>query len=447
VSPVIRYALVVAVLLFAFVRLSRRRAGARPPRTRSVRELPWQGDVALVAEREVRERTRSRMFRVGTLVILLAVAAAIVIPQLSSSSSSKEKVGLVGTQSPAVRAAIVALGPPLGTTVVLRPERDRATAERDLNAGRVDVVLFDTDRVLVKTALKEGDSSTTAQLASALAHTVSLQVALQTAALSPQQVKTLTNPVPLAVGGLHPAPSADRNRTPAVYGLILMFVLLTQYGTWILLGVVEEKSSRVIEVLLATLRPRQLLSGKVLGIGIVALAQASLIVGLALGLSAAVGSDLLTGSTPGTVLATLVWLLLGYGFYCWVYAAAGSLANRSEHVQALAFPLQIPILLGYLVSFTALGAGHASVFVQVLAYVPPTAPFAMPVLISLGQATWWEYLVSVAISLLATVGVARVAGYVYLRAILRTGQRVRLRDIRSGQPPVKPGPVSVGHPG
>ena len=207
-------------------------------------------------------------------------------------------------------------------------------------------------------------------------------------------------------------------------------MLLTQYGTWLLMGVVEEKSSRVIEVLLSTLRPRQLLAGKVIGIGAVAMLQAALIVAVALGLAAAEGSTLVHGTAPLEVASSLLWVVLGYAFYCWVYAAGGSLADRQEQVQSLAFPLQLPILFGYIVSFTALGSGGASSLVKVLAYLPPTAPFAMPVLVGLGSATWWEFLISVALTLAAIVGVARLASTVYFRAILRTGGRVHLRELR-----------------
>ena len=96
--------------------------------------------------------------------------------------------------------------------------------------------------------------------------------------------------------------------------------MLQQYNTWILIGVMQEKSSRVVEVLLATVRPIQLLGGKVLGIGLVALGQATAIVGFALVVGAAVGSDLLKGTGPLVLASELLWLVLGYAFYCWVYA-------------------------------------------------------------------------------------------------------------------------------
>ena len=205
--------------------------------------------------------------------------------------------------------------------------------------------------------------------------------------------------------------------------------MLTQYNTWILMGVMQEKASRVVEVLLATVRPIQLLGGKVLGIGLVALGQASLIVAVALVLGAAVGSDLLHGSAPLVLLSQLLWLVLGYAFYCWVYAAAGSMAERQDQVQTLVLPLTLPILLGYLLAITTASSGDPSLLFKVLAYLPPTAPFEMPVLVGLGQVTWWQFMASVLISIAGTVAMARLAAGIYRRAVLRSGGRVHLRDL------------------
>jgi ABC-2 type transport system permease protein len=130
--------------------------------------------------------------------------------------------------------------------------------------------------------------------------------------------------------------------------------------------------------------------------------------------------------------ASLLWLVVGYAFYCWVYAAAGSLVERQDQVQTLALPLSIPMILGYVLALTTAGTGHPSAFFDVLAYLPPTAPFAMPVLVGLGKVAWWGFAASVAVSLLCTVGVARAAATVYQRSVLRTGRRVRLREIFGG---------------
>ncbi len=387
------------------------------------------GDIGLVARREVRERLRGRTFRIGTAIILLAVAAAVTIPMLHKNAKSRQHVGIVGTLSAPLHATLLAAGPAVGTAVSLVPEESLAAARRALVAGRVDLVLVGTSRIVVNQSLDPGDTSTTALLARTIAASVSLQGGLERAGISPDQALRLANPAPLPVQSLQRPRHNETGRTTAVYGNILTYVLLAQFGTWLLMGVVEEKSSRVIEVLLSTLRPQQLLAGKVIGIGVVALLQAGLIVGVALGLGAAEGSTLIHGTASLGILSSLLWVVLGYAFYCWVYAAGGSLADRQEQVQSLAFPLQLPILFGYITSFTALGSGQPSELVKVLAYLPPTAPFAMPVLVALGAVSWWGFTVSVVLMLVAIVGVARLASAVYRRAILRTGGRVHLRQL------------------
>ena len=207
--------------------------------------------------------------------------------------------------------------------------------------------------------------------------------------------------------------------------------MLTQYLTWTLIGVMEEKSSRVVEVLLAAVRPLQLLAGKVIGIGAVVFAQAAIVAAFALVLGRAVGSDLLHGTAPMVLLSALIWLVLGYAFYCWLYAAAGSMAERQDQVQSLAIPLSLPMIAGYVLGITITSAGSAPIYFHVLAYVPLTAPFAMTVLVGLGAVSWWQFVLSAAVSVACTVAVARLAATVYRRAILRTGRRVRLREIVS----------------
>jgi len=389
------------------------------------------GPVRLVAAREVRERTRSRVFRIGTAVILLAVAAAVVVPVLHKGSRSHLVVGVAGTAVTEELRSDVAVGAAAaGVTASVVSEPDVSAARDAVRRGDVSLAVVDGTRIVVRRVERPGDTSDTAQLAHALAAQLGLEHALVAAGLSPAEAGRVAHAEPVPVTGLLPAPKSHGTaEVTALYGLILMFVLLSQYGTWILLGVVEEKSSRVVEVLLSTVRPSQLLSGKVLGIGTVAAAQGALIVAVALGLAAAVGSDLVRGTAPLEVACVLCWTVLGYVFYCWVYAAGGALAERQEHVQSLAFPLQLPILVGYIVSLTAIGATTTPLFVRILAYLPPTAPFAMTVMVAQGTVTWWQFAASVLLTIAATVAVARAASAVYRRAILLTGRRIRIREV------------------
>jgi ABC-2 type transport system permease protein len=379
----------------------------------------------------VRERIRGRIFRVGTLLILLVVAAAIVIPTINSGKVQAERVGVVGALSTPLRATVVVSGESVGTTVQLVSETDVSAARKDLRSGRVDLAIVDGREIVVNKPVGLADTSTTGELVLALSKDLGVAEAVEAAHLSPTQSARLSGAKALPVASLQPGAAKGATHTTSLVGLILVFVMLTQYNTWILIGVMEEKSSRVVEVILAAVRPVQLLAGKVLGIGLVAFAQAALIVVFAIVLAKAVGSDLLHGTAPLVLVSTLMWLVLGYAFYSWVYAAAGSMAERQDQVQSLAFPLSLPIIFGYIMALTTVGAGSPSTFFQVLAYLPPTAPFAMPVLVGLGAVTWWQFAASVVVSIVCTVGVARLAAGIYQRAILRTGRRVQLRELFS----------------
>jgi ABC-2 type transport system permease protein len=441
--------IIVAVVAFVVVRLAfrvkrRRRASVGTAEVAPATTAPSQasatrwsavetafGDVGLVAGREIRERLRGRIFRVGTIIMLLAVSAAIVIPTIhksNTSGASLQKVGVVGSLSPITRELITAAAESNSDKIQLVPEASVAAARRQLKSGASYFSIIDSSAVLLYQPATASSSPADPGFVNAVAEYLGVVIAYHDAHLTPAQAEAVTNSRAVPVRTLV-ASSKGTPATPSIIGIVLLFLMLTQYCTWIMIGVMQEKSSRVVEVLLATVRPIQLLGGKVLGIGLVALGQALLLVGVALGLGAAVGSNVLHGSAPLGLLAELAWLVLGYAFYCWVYAAAGSMAERQDQVQTLALPLSIPILFGYIYSITVVSSGTPNAFFDVLAYFPPTAPFCMSVLVGLGRATWWEFLLSAFISIAATAGMAILASRIYRRAILRTGGRVSLRAL------------------
>jgi ABC-2 type transport system permease protein len=442
VSDLLPVLIAIGAVFFVIYRLRRQSgsAGLRPGRgtpfiappagsSPALRLLPLPGDIGLVAAREFRVRTRGRVFRVGTLLVLVIVSAAIVIPALLGSKASVQRVGVAGTLSAPTRAAVTADGPSAGVTVELVAEPSAQAAAADLRAGRVSLAVIDGSRVVTDKPVTAADTSPGAQLTRAVARTVGTVRALQAAGLTPAQAAVISGARPLPVSSLQPAGPGSTQRNTSYVGLLLLFFMLTQYNAWTLTGVLEEKSTRVVEVLLAAVPPARLLAGKVLGIGLTAFLQAALAVGVAVGEVRATHSDVLHGLTPLTVAAVLSWLVLGYAFYAWVYAAAGSTADRQEQAQSLLVPLGLPVIFGFFVSASAALSGNPSALVHVLAYLPPTAPFAMPVLVSLGAATWWQFALSAAASLACTAGLARLAIAVYRASILRTGSRVSWREL------------------
>ncbi len=402
--------------------------GVRSPHT--WRSPDRFGDVGEIALREIKERVRGRIFRVGTAIILVVVALAIIIPKLSSSTSGPtvQKVGVVGGLSPEARQLVEAAVAASKDKVTLVPEPSLAATKTALRKKKLDMAVVDGSQILLYESATLASSPADPTLVDTLSAYLGLLGAYHAAGLTPTQATTVTGASAAPVRTMKRG-SASGVKSTSVVGLVLLFVMLSQYCTWTLVGVMQEKSSRVVEVLLATVRPIQLLGGKVLGIGIVALGQAALVVAFALVVGAAAGSDLLHGTAPLALLCELLWLVLGYAFYCWVYAAAGSTAERQDQIQTLALPLSIPIILGYVFSLTAVSSGNADLFFKILAYVPLTAPFCMSALVGLGQATWWELLASVLTSIAGTVALAIFAARLYRRAVLHTGGRVHLREL------------------
>jgi ABC-2 type transport system permease protein len=389
------------------------------------------GDVGTVAAREIRERVRGRIFRVGTLIMLAAVSAAIVIPTLdkhNSSGATKQTVGVVGSLSASTKELIVSSGTQNDDIVKFVPEASTASAKAELRKGTVDFSVINGGEVLLNESASASSSPADPSLVSAVAEDLGVLKSFASAGITDTQAKQVIESRSVPVVTLTRSVKSPSKGT-SIVGLILLFFMLSQYNTWILIGVMQEKSSRVVEVLLATVRPIQLLAGKVLGIGLVALGQATLILVCALAVAKGVGSDLLHGSAPLVLVCQLIWLVLGYAFYCWLYAAGGSMAERQDQVQTLALPLSIPILIGYIFSITVASTGNADLLYKVLAYLPPTAPFCMPVLVGLNDVVWWQFVASALISLVGTAGMAVFAARIYRRAVLRTGSRVRARDL------------------
>jgi ABC-2 type transport system permease protein len=412
---------------------------AKSPLPRSTRAPRWRavgqplGTVGIIAMREITERVRGRILRVGTLLILGVVAAAIIIPTLHSSSGglTAQTVGIVGSLSPQTEQVVGSAAKQDQDSVRFVREPSIAAAKAALRSGRLDFAVADADLVLLNQPATSSSSPADPTLVQDVAQYLGVVKAYEAAGLTRAQAAQVDQAKAVPVHTLQPG-TKTKSKAVSIIGLVLLFFMLTQYCTWILIGVMQEKSSRVVEVLLATVRPIQLLGGKVLGIGLVALGQATLVLGFALALGEAVGSNLLHGAEPVALLAELLWLVLGYAFYCWVYAAAGSTAERQDQVQTLVLPLSIPVLVGYVFSITVASSGKPDLLFKVLAYVPLTAPFCMSVLVSLSQVTWWEFVLSVLISLAATVGMAMFAARIYRRAVLRTGARVKVRELLAG---------------
>ena len=370
---------------------------------------------------------RSSAFRISTLVAGAIVVAIIVSPQILGGDPPPRTVALVGHTSSGLPALVATVGDQLGLTVTTGSFPDRGTAEAALRAGDVNVVLLD-ERTLVWKA--EADDQLGAVITAAV-QADERQRAIGALGLAPDQLRSLQPPA-LASTSLEPATAElSARRDLAMIGLALLLLAISFYGGFLLVGVIEEKSSRVIEVLLSRLRPTELLSGKIAGIGLVGLAQVGVVATAALVALAVSDSADIPATTASTVGWLALWFVLGYGFYAVLFGAAGSLVSRQEEAQSMTLPISAVLLVAY---FFAMDAARSpdSMAALIGSFLPPTAPMVMLGRMAYGGVPAWEIAVSILLMLGTIYAMLRIAGRVYAGAALRLGRRVKLRDAWRG---------------
>jgi ABC-2 type transport system permease protein len=368
---------------------------------------------ALVAEREIRERVRARSFRISTLIAMLVTAGAIIVPSLSSNPlQSTVNVGLVDREQKDVESTLAQLKF-TGTEAEAsyRTYASRSAAATALRSDEIHLAVIGERELLLKEPPDPDDTSPKIRVARLLS------------------VLPAITRAPVPITSVAERPQRERgDAASAFFGTVLLYAFLAFYGNAILSGVAQEKGSRVIEILLSTVPARRLLSGKVVGIGVVAVIQSGLIAASAIVAYQVSGKNPLAGSTGGQVLQILGWFLLAYLFYASAYAAVGATISRQEEAGNVSFPLMLPIIIAYIAAGSALG-GEDSRLLRVLSFLPPTAPIAMPMRSALGFASAGQVVLSVVLTLLGTLIVIRLAGTIYERSILRMGARVRIKEI------------------
>jgi ABC-2 type transport system permease protein len=379
--------------------------------------------IRLVARREVTERSREKSFLISTVVTLVILCGFIVIPKVFfSDRTTTWDVGLVGAGSAPLARPLETQAPLIGARVQVEQPAGVAEAEAALRDGDLDLAIVDGRQLLAES---DPDDQLVAlvQAASRLARA---QSSLAEAQLSERQIADALAPPPLPLRSLEASdPERRANRAIAFPAVLLLYGQLIGYGYTVAVGVVEEKSTRVVEVLLAAIRPVQLLAGKIVGIGLVGLLQLLLIGGV--GLAVAVGIDAIE-LPPGAVATlgmVLVWFLLGYALYSVLFAVAGAIVSRQEEVQNTSTPMSLVLVAGFLAAISALSNPDGPIAV-VSSYLPPVAPLVMPVRVAAGAASGWEIAASVLITLAAIAVLVPLSARLYAGAVLRSGARVKL---------------------
>ena len=382
----------------------------------------------LVAAREFVQRGRDKSFYLSTALMVLILVGLVVLPRLFGDGGARPSydVAFLGPDAVAVQNAAQVRGRDLQLDV--NPVQvDAAQVRAQVEDGTLDAAV-DGDRLVVAEQV-DGQLGLVLQDA---ATQVQATANLRAAGLDPGAVARARDVPPLRVDALDPPDDALAARqSVASLGTFLLYFQLIGYGFWVALGVVEEKSSRVVEVILAAVPTRALLAGKVIGVGLLGLLQ--LLFLTAVGLVAAVSVDAIPidAGVLWVVALVLAWFVLGYAFYACFFAAAAARVTSQEDLQNVTTPATLVLLASFVASFYVGNNPDAPVS-KVLALVPPFSALVNPARVVSGEAPAWQIVVAVGLMLMATAGLIVVAARLYDGAILRMGGRVSVREAWRG---------------
>ncbi len=388
--------------------------------------------IALVTRREVVAGLTKKPFIIATAIMLvLIVAGAFVADYFASQTAEETAVRTIGvTEDVAELAPLIrASGEALGVTIETEDVAGRTAAETALADESIDAFLSgSTD-----------DLHLLFQSATIVAVTQAVTSAAQTQALSGEITSLGGDPalVAQAVQGATPTISFVEDPAAiegpqyfvAMISVALLFFALINSGSQIAIGVVEEKSSRVVEILLATLRPSQLFAGKVIGNGIVGLLQV-LLYALAFLLVATVTGALaeLEVNLGSQFAWLLVWFLLGFALYAVLWGSLASLVSRQEDIGTITAPVTILMLVPFYTAVFMVPTNPDGAAVRALSQIPFFAPFMMPMRTGFSTVPLWELITAVAFCLVAIPLLVWLAAKVYHRGVLHTGARLTVRE-------------------
>jgi ABC-2 type transport system permease protein len=301
-----------------------------------------------------------------------------------------------------------------------------AAAEAAVEAEDIDAALVDGRDLIVATTGGFGGSGLERLLQQAAA---TQQIEDMVGRAQSQEVISALTGDALTVRALTGQDSAENEgRAWIAYGsLILTYMIVFTYGMYALTGVTEEKSNRVIELLLATARPWELLAGKLLGISALGLAQFTVTVIAAMVAIRVTGAFDLPAVPVDMVAVLMLWVVLGFGIYMVLCGAAGALASKTEDAQNAMSPISTMAALSFFLSFVVLSNPGGTVAVAAT-FVPFTAPFVIPIRMAFNALPPWQHLVAIAIALITIVILVRVGGRVYAGGALQFGGRLKWRE-------------------
>jgi ABC-2 type transport system permease protein len=376
--------------------------------------------VRLIASREISARVRDKNFIISSIVIIVLLVGTLGLQVVLNSGSDTTRVGVVG--DPALEAAIQAQGKALHVDVTVKALDDEDAARAAIEDDDVDGVLIVDEGQQPELLVEQSAGGSLQAVVQGAVAQLSLSEQLASVGISALEVPEVS------VTALDPQADQDGQRVVvAIIGIGVLYGLLILFGQFVAQGVVEEKASRVVELLLATMRPWQLLAGKVVGLGLLGLAQ--IVVITVVGVTGALAFDLvdIPGDLVGTAVGVVAWFVLGYAFYASIFAAAASLVSRQEDLGTVVMPTTLVLVVAFVIGIQA-ASDPSGTLAVVTSYIPGVSPLVMPVRQAAGDVAVWEIALSVVLMLVAIGLIVRLGGRIYAGALLRTSGKTKIRD-------------------
>jgi ABC-2 type transport system permease protein len=401
-----------------------------------------------VARREYVERVRSKAFVIATILGPIFMLVITGLPALLEAKQTRRALRvsvLDGTGELEARVASglakeKANGGPRFEVVAPPSSADGAALQREVASGSLDGYLRIPGDALESSVIEYhgrnvsdfGDIDRMQKIVGeAVVHS-----RLVRGGIAPDRVKALTTPLDLKTFKV--SGSGEKEDRGGAFFLsffmaFMLYMTVLMWGQAIMSGVIEEKTNRVVEIMVASIPPETLLGGKLLGIGAVGLTQCGVWTGCialagTLGGPALAAMGLLPEIPLSHVAALLVFFLLGYFLYAGFYASIGAAVNTQQEAQSLAFPAALPLILAFIVSLGVFNHPE-STLTTVLSFVPLFTPLLMFARVVSQSPPLWQVGLSIALVLLTIVVVIRGAARVYRVGILMHGKRPTLPEI------------------
>ncbi len=388
----------------------------------------WQG-TRLIALRGIVETLRSKAFRVVAGLLLAASIGAVVLPQLLGGGPTTYTLATIGPAPDDVAAALGAAGAAGGFTVTFLAAQDEPAVREAVHSGQADAGV--AGQTLY--AATKGAGPFPVVVSQTLVG-LETERRMLAAGLSAEQVATLQSirpPQQVTVGAVQ-----DEGRAAVGFTAgIVLYMALTFAGSMVANAVAMEKSTRISEVLLAVVRPSQVLMGTVLSVGATTLAQILILAAPVVVASRVTDGVALPAATGVDLALALTWFLLGFVLYAVAFAAAAALVDKITEVSAAITPVTVVLVLSYIGGLLITTGDTGGALSVLISLFPFSAPVAMPIRWASGEVPVYQLVLAIALTAATAVLMVRIASSFYRKALLITGHRVRLSEIvrRSGR--------------